>query len=370
MTCSGSSFSRRVPSLNGRRLSRCPFPLLATLLFTLHGLAGCGDVKLPEIELPGKAKNETPPPVVNEPSAPQMPAIPQPPPMTPEQVIAEVLSKNSMDLRDADLERLAKLPSGLESISEFRLASSTLSGQGLKHLKSFPALKSLDLQAIVISDGQWGELAGLSTLESLNLSHAAINDSGLISVGKLTGLKTLDLSSTTVSDGGFVALSGLSALTELHIDGTQMNGSGLEALGDKGAKAPLQIVSASNTNFGYQGFIFLKEFSTLEELEVSGSSVTNGSMEGLKRLSKLRIVRLPDNQIGDDGVKDLSASKQLEILDLTGNTAVSDATLTRLRTFKQLKQLNISGTLCTLKGIEALKKALPDCEIRFDQKVY
>jgi hypothetical protein len=69
-------------------------------------------------------------------------------------------------------------------------------------------------------------------------------------------------------------------------------------------------------------------------------------------------------------MKLLTGMKVLEELDLSTNKFVSNETLKRLKTFKQLKSVNVDLTSCTEAGVQALKKSLPDCEIRFNGTKY
>ncbi|MEZ6127106.1 MAG: hypothetical protein R3C59_00325 [Planctomycetaceae bacterium] len=154
----------------------------------------------------------------------------------------------------------------------------------------------------------------------------------------------------------------------LDINNTEIYGKGMAAFGREGAKAPLKIIHASSSQFGYQGFIHLNEFPELEELHISGSSVTDGSMGGLTGQRNLRVVRLGGNMISDAGVKMLSPANPVVELDLSKNQGVSDKCLQRLKSFRELKSLNVDDTSCSLKGVQTQKKALPDCEIQFQQQ--
>jgi len=61
-------------------------------------------------------------------------------------------------------------------------------------------------------------------------------------------------------------------------------------------------------------------------------------------------------------VKTVCRIKSLEILDLRG-TKATDACIESIRSMPRLKRLHVGGTAITPVGIEAIRKALPGCEI-------
>ena len=74
--------------------------------------------------------------------------------------------------------------------------------------------------------------------------------------------------------------------------------------------------------------------------------------------------------ISDGGLKFLTGMKQLENLSLKDCGAVSNATLQRIKSLKNLAALNLEGTACNMDGIQALKKLLPDCQITIGGTTY
>lgn len=77
----------------------------------------------------------------------------------------------------------------------------------------------------------------------------------------------------------------------------------------------------------------------LQYLQLSGTRVTNAGLSYLRGLTGLRVLWLYDTQI-------------------------SDAGLVHLRGLTGLRVLNVRSTLVSTGGVDALQRALPQCEIR------
>ena len=338
-------------------------------------LPGCGDLEMPDVQIPGTSSESKETPAANsgtEVAQNESAGQPEPPApqMTPGEIIDQVLAKPGMEITDADLARLAGLESDLEKITELNLEQASVTGAAFDSMAVFPSLKKLNLAGSLLTAGHWPGIEQLGGLESLNISRTSINNDTTTHIGKLTGLKELNLSQTSVTDDGLAPLSTLAELTELRVGGTRINGSGLQAFGNKGARAPLKILDVGSTNAGYQGFIAIKEFRSLEELYAMAATVTDGSMQGLKGLSKLRILDISGGNVSDGGLTNLSSAKQLEELILDGNRGISDNAMKRLRSYKKLTKLSINDTFCTYDAVTFMKKAIPDCKIYFDNKEY
>ena len=352
--------------MNTSTVIRTSVLALATFL-----LPGCGDVKMPDISLPG-SDSEAETVAEAEPATPpeREPVLPPEPTITPEQVIASIKEKPSMQITDADLANLASLKSGREQIQELDLQSATVSSNAFQSMLALPQLRKLNLQATRLSDGHWLPLSQIQTLEWLNLTRTGINNSVLPHVAGLQNLKHLNLSETFINDEGFAVLAPLTSLEEVNVSATDVNGTFLEHLGSSGAKAKLTKIQAGRSNFGYQGFVFLKQFPSLTELYASGVSATDASMEGLQRMNSLAVLELEGNKITDLGIPQIAKCGGLRELSLQDNGGVTDRSLRQLARIKKLEKLNLNGTSCTVAGVQKLKSALPDCVIQVQKQEF
>jgi Leucine-rich repeat (LRR) protein len=303
-------------------------------------------------------------------SATSPPSTVPPPPPTSAQVIALLNGKHGPEITEEDLQQLTLLGEAQADVTDLNLKSLNISAASFQPVSQLPQLKRLDLQAAVLDEDHLRGIGQLESLEWLNLSRTTVSNSSIRHLANLPSLVHLDLSETGVNDDGLAHLTGLKSLQELSINGTEIYGQGLAALGNMGARAPLKIIQATNSQIGYQGFLQFRDFTQLQEINASSASVTDASLEGLKGLRDLRVVRLAGNLISDEGLRNLVAASDLELLDISKQPGISDNTLKRLRNFKKLSKLNIENTACSLQGVQDLKKALPSCEIQFQQQAF
>ncbi|MBC7852591.1 MAG: hypothetical protein IAF94_04060 [Pirellulaceae bacterium] len=102
---------------------------------------------------------------------------------------------------------------------------------GLRHLRSFPHLKTLDFSACnQFTDADLEEISELSRLQYLDLNFTHLSDAGMVHFAGLTKLKGLSLDRTEVSDAGLAHLTGLTQLEYLYVSKTQVTQDGVNRL--------------------------------------------------------------------------------------------------------------------------------------------
>ena len=105
-------------------------------------------------------------------------------------------------------------------------------------------------------------------------------------------------------------------------------------------------------------------FDRIGSVDLHGSTFTDADLGGLtSKLTNLQSLRLSDSPVTDAGLVHLSGLSRLAVLDLS-KTHVSDAGLFHLNKLTKLQMLYLGGTEVSDEGVEALKKALPDCDIQ------
>lgn len=96
--------------------------------------------------------------------------------------------------------------------------------------------------------------------------------------------------------------------------------------------------------------------------DLSATKITDQSVASLKSASQLRQLRLAETAVTDAAVETLVALPALESLNLYGTT-FSDAGAEKLKAMKNLRSLYLWQTSVSPEMVEALRKALPDCQI-------
>jgi hypothetical protein len=88
-------------------------------------------------------------------------------------------------------------------------------------------------------------------------------------------------------------------------------------------------------------------------LRLEDTRVTDKGLAALRRLTGLRWLELRGSPVGEEGLKHVSALKELQVLDLS-RSRVTDAGLKRLKGLAGLRELTLAGTPVTDSGLDAL----------------
>jgi hypothetical protein len=100
--------------------------------------------------------------------------------------------------------------------------------------------------------------------------------------------------------------------------------------------------------------------------------VTDADLTHLSRLTQLQSLSLYLPEVRDAGMKNLKALVRLQTLNLYGAENITDAGLKNLKDLTQLRSLTLDDDYRneTIEaGLEDLKKALPNCEIRHTESL-
>lgn len=108
----------------------------------------------------------------------------------------------------------------------------------------------------------------------------------------------------------------------------------------------------------------LTEIGTLREvdrLDLGGTSITDDGFGKLQSLTNVKRLIIRSTKITDAG---LAYLKRMPLIELdAADTQITDAGLDSLKNQSKLTLLSLTKTKTTPAGREALRKALPECEI-------
>ena len=350
---------------DGQRFLLCYRPLIFGLAVVLMMQSGCE-----EIGLKGPSDGVSPPSTVL-PEVVSAPPIVTPAPLpgaavqTPEQFVADLVARSGVSITDADLVKLAELGPANMEVTELNLKASPITQAGLSQLAKLPALRKVSLAACPLVGDAWSGISSATQLEELDAEGSGLDDSAMSALAPLINLKVLNLGRTPVSDNGLQHLAGMTRLESFSCNYGQITGTGFEVFTKKFANAPLRHINVGNTLFGSHGFDHLGEFKSLQSFIGGFAGITDDKLTVFKGLKDLNVLVLGGNAVSDQGLKFLPSLDHLETLDIGDTTQVSDYTLERIKKQKTLKLVRIDNTSCTPAGVQALKKFLPDCTIRF-----
>lgn len=264
---------------------------------------------------------------------------------------ADALSKmtdlKSLELNyftDDNVENISKALSRIGDFSEITLKLSEAYVSDLSFLNELPNLKSL----IVVFGGikDYSTLENISTLETLAVRSSGISD--YTQFGGLTNISVLDLGEGGADD--LSPLSGLTNLKTLYLDHSTLGD--LSPLSSLTGLEELYISYTNAADISPLGSMIWLKAVYLDETSVDDIS----PLGDLTELEKLSI----DYDSADyiDTLNKLTGLKQLYIT-FTGTTDVLS-----LSGLTWLEEINMYyGSDVSEKDIEALRQALPSCEI-------
>jgi len=226
----------------------------------------------------------------------------------------------------------------------------TITGEGLSYLSHLRSLKRLSFNSQGITESGIASIVNLQQLSELKIYNSPLEDIGMVSVGQLTNLRKLELLYVNgVTDVGLSQLQNMSTLEDLTIRSDSITGEGLSSFSRSKSLKRLVLAGQGLT---VSSISFIKDLQQITELHIGGA-VTNEMLwllEGNKTLESLKIssaVELPGTSGG-----------------ITVVNMVDDMGIEPLKSLRQLKSLDISSTRITKQGVDALQRAMPDCEIK------
>ena len=257
-----------------------------------------------------------------------------------------VLTLNGQQVND---EWLAACAANIVDAEQVSLYNTSVTDAGLAHLRSLKDLTRLVLRCPELTGAGLKNLSA-EKLANLNLANSGVTDSGLKSLAALPNIDTLILSRTAITDDGLVHLQELPNLVSLDLTSTHINGSGLAHLESHAKLKTLRLGDSTVTN---DGLSHIPPLPNLENLTLRSTGVT--SLASLTRLKSLKNVDLNETQIDDAGLAKLAEyPDQIETLSLIGTRVTGDG-LRHLASMANLSFLNLRDTAVTEEGLRHLQ---------------
>ena len=255
--------------------------------------------------------------------------------------IGQITTLRNLDLRECRITNagLASLE-GLERLAALRLSgksgATTVDDAGMIHLVRLPALRTLMLDHLWVSEKGLETLAPLRRLEELTLAQTLAGDDALPVIARFATLKRLRLAKTAVTAEGVAALVKLDRLVDLDLsECASLDDAALESVGT--------LVS-------------------LERLNLWRVPVGDAGIAQLAPLVRLRWLNLDNTLLSDAGLAALAGMKRLAFLH-AGSTAVSNAGLDSLAELTGLREIRLTRTAVDADGAAALQARLPDVKV-------
>jgi deoxyhypusine synthase len=103
----------------------------------------------------------------------------------------------------------------------------------------------------------------------------------------------------------------------------------------------------------------ITRMTTVRELFLGGSAVTDVDVESVVRMPELVWLELSDTRISNRAIEHVADHTQLETLMLFG-TAITDDCIPAIERMANLKEVGLDDTQITESGLQRLRDARPD----------
>ncbi|HEY7314651.1 MAG TPA: hypothetical protein VH643_35205, partial [Gemmataceae bacterium] len=296
----------------------------------------------------------------------------------------EELNLGGTRVTDAGLAHLTRLP----QLRSLDLTDTRVTDKGVPELVKLEHLIELDLSETRVTNQSFGELARLPRLEKLNVSADGVTDAGLAYLRNAPSLKRidvplsargdnwlslqvkfypqadiLDLRNSFVTDAGLSELAKLGQLRVLHLSGTKITDAGLKTLATIGSLCKINLAKTQVTD---AGLIQLMALPNLVKVKLSASAKGDNWLRLLVKIAPdTDEVDASRSRITLEGLQVLTGLPKLYGLFLL-NLPLTDEAVPVLSRLRQVGFLNLRGTKLTRRGVAALQKALPKCNIGTD----
>jgi hypothetical protein len=210
------------------------------------------------------------------------------------------LSVAGVPMTDKGMEHLQRLPQ-LETLKLAFLTGTT--GQGFRSVGALKNLRTLEVDALPLSDDDFSVLHNLVALRVLTLQNVNLTDQGMEHLGGLLNLSKLTLNAVKVRNAGLGHLSRLSHLTSLSLKNTSLDD--LEKLRGLTAVRDLDLAGNPLRDDALAGIVDLPD---LRRLDISQTFVTNECLETLAKVPRLSRVRARDTRIRHVAVEEFRKS--------------------------------------------------------------
>ena len=259
---------------------------------------------------------------------------------------------------------------GLKNLDTLALTNSAITDAGVeKIVQSFPNLVELDLSSNTNMTGAAMKLiASLGKLERLTLLQNRFNDLNTRRLSKMPELRAIDLrGNMEAGDMTLEVVGRLPHLTALKHRSTAVTDAGLAGLAESKTLESLLMQDFVITNESGPYLAKLSKLSSLEVFRCQGIG-SDGvlALAGLP-LTRLTLRDLPDvgdpalavvaklprlkrlylhelASVGDEGLRQLAAAKDLEVLDIWSLPKMTDASVAVIAALPNLKELSIRET--------------------------
>ncbi|WP_231671178.1 GALA protein [Ralstonia pseudosolanacearum] len=266
-------------------------------------------------------------------------------------------------LRVTGLDPLLVLP-----LDRLNVGGCRLGAKGARQLAHHPTLTSLDMRGNQIGDVGAAYLAANPRLTALDVGDNGIGDSGVTALAKHATLTTLLIEENTIGDQGAQRLADNKTLTTLNV---RKNGIGPDGGLALAANTSLVSLAIGHNRIGSGVVLAMAANKKLTSLDVEYTEISTvvdaadaeavaaaaaavaQVASALAANTSLVYLNVGTNCLGDEGARQLAASKTIKTLNISYNKIHRDGALA-LAANRTITSLDLGGNVIGAPSVKAL----------------
>jgi Leucine-rich repeat (LRR) protein len=233
----------------------------------------------------------------------------------------------------------------------------------VRHLVALPNLRYLILHETDISKDGLDGLRDAEKLAELNIEGQRVDDGSLKAVGQIKSLEHCQFLGCEVTSSGWASLASES-LKSLVIFRCRSKEGALKLLGI-GELGTLRSLCIFGVDLAEGALKDLSALRKLETLDISRVGIKDEDLAPVGSMENLRSLTLQGGGINDKALRGLRWPRKLEYLDLAG-TDITDLGLRDIRGLASLRKLDIRHTRVGQEAARELRTTLPKARIVTD----
>jgi WD40 repeat protein len=191
------------------------------------------------------------------------------------------------------------------------------------------------------------------------LRRTQVTDDDMAVIAKAPAIERMYVSDTGLTDVGVRHLAEIKSLRDIDLKSTRTTDAGVAFL----AELKLTTLSLYDTEVTDEALKTVSRMPTLLSLRLENNpTLTDAGLAQLAKLPKLEQVTTTNTRLTDAGVAELAKIGTLKRL-ICNYCDLTDAAIPHIARLKNLTHCNLNQTYVTAAGRDALKAALPKCEV-------
>jgi serine/threonine protein kinase len=212
----------------------------------------------------------------------------------------------------------------------------------LSFISQLPSLQTLCINHVPegIKPAVWNIIAQLPNLQALEIDGGTINEPDLAQLSKSSSLNRLIISHVNLTRGCCEQISKCKHLTLVGISHCSLDGTVLHPL----SRLSLEFLDLGNNPLVTDAVVndIVPRMPSLKALWLRDTGISNKSLTAISKLIQLRSLIIGGNNVSDRSVVKLASLKELRQLDLL-QLRITDVSIEALARLRHIKGLYLQG---------------------------